>query len=490
MIESLLDTLATPGREREIFCNRTLNLRSIRAIGYDMDYTLIHYNTDAWERRAYEFVKAKLADRGWPVKGLEYQPDSVIRGLMIDKECGNIIMVNRFGYVKQASHGSRMLPYDEQRRIYSRTVVDFKSGRYVFLNTLFSMSEACMFAQMVDKLDAGEIKEVMGYEDLHRTVHRALDESHAEGMLKEAILAEPEAYIDHDPDTVRALRDQRLAGKKLVLITNSDWSYTRRVMEAAFDKQMPQGQTWRDLFDLVIVSSRKPSFFDSSNPAFEVVQDEEGLLSPVGIKGLEEGKVYVGGNARLVENLYGIAGEQILYVGDHMYADVQVSKNLLRWRTALILRELEPEIRALAEFKEDQSELTQLMLEKEEVETRFNRLRLIYQRMQDEGTPDKDLNTLADELDKLRRALTRQDKQIGPMAQAYGTLSNPNWGLVMRAGNDKSLLARQVEGYADIYMSRVSNFLYATPYAYLRSKRSTLPHDREDASLSEMGESN
>ena len=29
---------------RGVFCNRTLNLRSIRAIGYDMDYTLVHYH--------------------------------------------------------------------------------------------------------------------------------------------------------------------------------------------------------------------------------------------------------------------------------------------------------------------------------------------------------------------------------------------------------------------------------------------------------------
>jgi len=47
----------------------------------------------------------------------------------------------------------------------------------------------------------------------------------------------------------------------------------------------------------------------------------------------------------------------------------------------------------------------------------------------------------------------------------------------MRAGNDKSLLARQVERYADIYTSRVSNFLSYSPFAYLRSRRGTLPHD-------------
>ncbi len=47
----------------------------------------------------------------------------------------------------------------------------------------------------------------------------------------------------------------------------------------------------------------------------------------------------------------------------------------------------------------------------------------------------------------------------------------------MRAGNDKSLLTRQVERSADIYTSRVSNFLLRTPFAFLRSPRGSMPHD-------------
>jgi len=46
--------------ERGVFCNRTLNLRSTRAIGYDMDYTLVHYHVAEWERRAYEYVRRKF----------------------------------------------------------------------------------------------------------------------------------------------------------------------------------------------------------------------------------------------------------------------------------------------------------------------------------------------------------------------------------------------------------------------------------------------
>ena len=47
----------------------------------------------------------------------------------------------------------------------------------------------------------------------------------------------------------------------------------------------------------------------------------------------------------------------------------------------------------------------------------------------------------------------------------------------MRAGNDKSLYARQVERYADIYTSRVSNFLHTTPFVFFRAPRGSLPHD-------------
>ncbi len=31
-----------PSPERRIYSNRTLNLRSVKAVGFDMDYTLVH----------------------------------------------------------------------------------------------------------------------------------------------------------------------------------------------------------------------------------------------------------------------------------------------------------------------------------------------------------------------------------------------------------------------------------------------------------------
>ena len=57
---------------RGLFCNRTLNLRGIQAIGYDMDYTLIHYHMRKWEKRAYTFIRAGLQAKGWPVDDLQF----------------------------------------------------------------------------------------------------------------------------------------------------------------------------------------------------------------------------------------------------------------------------------------------------------------------------------------------------------------------------------------------------------------------------------
>src|SRR3954468_24314462 len=113
---SAVDTAFAPiPRARGIFCNRTLNLRSIRAVGYDMDYTLIHYRTEAWERRAFQHLQRQPAPAGFPVGPLTFHPTFAIRGLILDLELGNLIKCNRFGYVKRAFHGTKALDYEAQR---------------------------------------------------------------------------------------------------------------------------------------------------------------------------------------------------------------------------------------------------------------------------------------------------------------------------------------------------------------------------------------
>jgi HAD superfamily 5'-nucleotidase-like hydrolase len=468
-----------PPHERGIFCNRTLNLRSIKAIGYDMDYTLIHYHSAVWERAAYEHCRQHLIDKGWPVADLEFDPLLVSRGLIVDTELGNLIKANRFGFVKRAMHGIRHVEWEEQRNVYARTIVDLSEQRWVFLNTLFSLSEGCIFSQLVDLLDQRLLPGVMGYEDLYRQVRSALDRLHADGRLKAEILTTSDRYVMHDPEVATTLLDQKNAGKKLLLITNSEWSYTTAMMSAAFDPFLPKGMRWRDLFDVVIVGARKPEFFTTRSPLFEVVS-EDGLLKPA-VAGLHEKSVFLGGSAAQVEHFLGVSGYEILYVGDHMFGDVHVTKDVLRWRTALILRELEDEIRALDAFWATEQRLGALMAQKEELEAEACGIRLALQRHRSHSPASKvepgEVGTMTGRLTEIRSQTEALDAEIAPMARAAGELFNPNWGPLMRAGNDKSHLARQMESYADIYTSRVSNLLYTTPYAFLRSPRGSLPHD-------------
>jgi len=462
---------------RGMYCNRTLNMRRIGAIGYDMDYTLIHYRVEDWERRAFEYVQDKLAERGWPVEDLAFTPELITRGLVVDVEQGNLLKANRFGYVVRAFHGTHPLDFDEQRRLYGRHFVDLHDSRYAFLNTLFSISAGSMYAHLVDRMDAGELPSSLGYTSLYRQVRSSTDEAHMEGQLKGEIVADPDHFVELDPSLPLALLDQQNAGKKLMVITNSEWPYTQAMMSYAFDRFLPGDMTWRHLFELVLVAARKPSFFEGRNPALEIL-DDEGTLKPH-IGALASGQCYFGGNAGQVEECLGLSGDQILYVGDHMYSDVSVTKSLMRWRTALILRELEHDLAAEQQLAAGQRQLSELMGDKQRAEQRHCQLRLSIQRKkQGYGpAPDESIAAAQRQMHELRDEMKALDERIGPLAAAASQASNPNWGLLMRAGNDKSMLARMVERSADVYTSRVSNFCWATPFAYLRAPRGSLPHD-------------
>ncbi|CAM0146427.1 unnamed protein product [Urochloa decumbens] len=439
----------------------------------------------AWEGRAYDYGMDNLKSMGFPVDDLKFDPDLVIRGLVIDKEKGNLVKPDRFGYIKRAMHGTQMLSTPSVSEIYGREFVDLrKESRWEFLNTLFSVSEAVMFMQMVDKLDQGLVPAELGpldYKGLYNAVSKALFRAHVEGQLKREIMAEPERFVEPDPELPLALLDQKEAGKKLLLITNSDYHYTNKMMNHAFNRFLPNDVGWRDLFEMVIVSARKPEFFQLSQPLYEIVTDD-GLMRPC-FKA-NSGGLYSGGSAQMVEKSLDIHGDEILYVGDHIYTDVSQSKVHLRWRTALICRELEDEFDALVQSHGQKEKLVTLLQQKEIVGDLFNQLRLAQQRRSNSRPAQTlaatcmDDQELTESMQKLLIVMQRLDEKIGPMLESDGELFNKRWGWLSRAGLwDKSHLTRQIEKYADIYTSRVSNFLHYTPFMYFQSQEQTLAHD-------------
>ena len=158
-------------------------------------------------------------------------------------------------------------------------------------------------------------------------------------------MQDPLKYVTVDPKYTATLLDQRAAGKKLALITNSDWVYTNTMMHATYDPFLPEGMRWADLFDVVVVSACKPEFFgESRRPVYEIAT-ADGFLREDHKYRL--GRAYAGGNAVLVQRCFQVSGPEMLYVGDHHFTDVNMAKRGLSWRTCLVLQELESEMRAV-----------------------------------------------------------------------------------------------------------------------------------------------
>jgi HAD superfamily 5'-nucleotidase-like hydrolase len=480
--------------QRAVYCSRTLNMRAIQAIGYDMDYTLVHYDVDAWEGRAYSYGMQSLNEMGVPVEGLQFDSSLIIRGLILDTALGNIVKADRFGIVKRAMHGTRMLSPAEVRNSYGRETVSLRNeSRWVFLNTLFSVSEAAMFAQLCERLDSGMIAHHVcppSYSELYKLVSKALFLAHVEGKLKAEIVQDPAKFIKPDPELAQTLLDQRAAGKSLLLITNSDLEYTDAVMSYTHEPYLPQGMKWRDMFDYIIINARKPDFFKGTGALYEVVTPD-GLMRPA--HSLRRGGIYCGGSAKMVEQALELSGENFLYVGDHIYSDAARRFLNLSWRTCLVIRELEEEIEAFASGREHRAALTEALKKKDLVGDAFNNLRLGRQRAfmganarsshaDGPAIPAEDEQRVNEALAQLIAVMERLDDVIGPAIEQDGSDFNQRWGFLSRAGvNDRSQLLSQIERYADIYTSRVSNFLRYSPFVYFRSPTQSMAHDRPTA---------
>jgi hypothetical protein len=71
--------------------------------------------------------------------------------------------------------------------------------------------------------------------------------------------------------------------------------------------------------------------------------------------------------------------------------------------------------------------------------------------------------------DETEERLTRRTQQVD---EAF----NPYWGSSFAERHNTSRFGVQVEDYACVYTSRVSNFRYLSPSQYLRSPHGFLPH--------------
>ena len=473
---------------QKIFVNRSLNMGNIRAIGFDMDHTLAIYNREAFEALAFRATLQKFIAAGYPaeLESLKFKPEFLMRGLLVDMDRGNILKVDSHKYVKIAFHGHTRLDKETRHKLYNSE--SFKAYEFLSMDSFFALSEVQLFAEIVDYMSTNPGKIQKSFREVYADLRQFIDKSHADGSIKNEVLSNPEKFFIRDKHLATALIRTMDAGKHLFLLTNSNWTYTDAVMKFVLGEASSDFPDWRQYFRYVIVGSGKPGFFTGTQPFYEVVTQSTLLTASNGE--LQPGKVYQGGNAQLLQNLTGFRGDEILYVGDHIYGDIIRSKGSVNWRTVLVVEELEKELLKIEELRPALQQIYAKISAREicDEELQILRSKIASNARQakiatDRGDNHRVRHLLTENEKNLKNAhekqafLSESDEQIKQAIAEREANIHPVWGGLMKVGLERSRFANQVESYACVYTSRASNLRFYSPFKRFTSSHDILPHE-------------
>jgi 5'-nucleotidase len=464
--------------DRRVYTNRSLRMDQIEWVGFDMDYTLAIYRQAEIDRLSIAATVKKLVDRGYPPELLEATYDEAlpVRGIIIDKLHGNLLKMDRFKYVAKAFHGSRELSRDRRRELYQQQKVRVESDRYYWVDTLYALPEAAVYAGAVDFFDARG--DQVDYGQLFVDIRESIDEAHRDGAIVDVIERDLPRFVQRDADLATTLHRLRSAGKKLFVLTNSRAGYTESMMTYLLGGAMQEYPTWRHFFDVAVVAASKPAFFVERRPFYEFrgVGEESTRASR-----FERLKLYEGGNIAEFERLIGATGDNVLYVGDHIYGDILRSKKDTAWRTVMIVQEMEAELRAAAAGQKEFAELDRVEVRRErlldELRVRQARLKSI-EREEDEPREESPWRAEKRAIEGIRQSLREDEDRARALERAADDRFHRYWGSIFKQGVEVSLFGDQVEEYACLYTTRVSNLGRYSPTHYFRSPRDLMPHER------------
>ena len=471
--------LAALRPQQRVYVNRSLRMESVEWVGFDMDYTLAIYRQDEIDKLSIEATVKKLVDRGYPPFLAEARFDTrfAIRGLLIDKKLGHVLKMDRYRYVGRAYHGMKELDREVRHALYETRKVRVTGARYHWIDTLYALPEAAVYAGAVDVLDAYGVH--VDYQQLFDDIRECIDEAHRDGSIVDVIANDLPRFVERDPLLAATLHRLRSAGKKLFLLTNSRWAYTDRMMRYLLHGALPEYASWRQYFDVVSVAAGKPTFFTEKRPFLERAVDgpTEGTNPAYA---LERGRVYEQGNLRDFERMIGAYGDAILYVGDHIFGDILRSKKDSAWRTVLVVQEMDWELQAMTRTQDDVATIDSLARRHERMqdELRFHqgRYRSLTRKGSREGA-GREAEEARRAIEGLKAALRAQEAQAREMSRRAQETFHPYWGSLFKQGVELSSFGDQVERYACLYTSRASNLAHYSPMYMYRSPRDLMPHE-------------
>eukprot|EP00092_Neocalanus_flemingeri_P013163 GFUD01014182.1.p1 GENE.GFUD01014182.1~~GFUD01014182.1.p1 ORF type:complete len:513 (+),score=133.50 GFUD01014182.1:219-1541(+) len=421
-----------------------------------MDYTLCEYYPE-FDELAFTLAKRFIVDNlGYPeeVLDIEYNPQFPVRCLWFDRNTGNLLKVDQFGKILDCCHGFRILKSEEIKSIYPGKIQRKDDKRIFVMNTVFNLAETYLVAALINHFECKEDTvctatgwvrdgQEVTFAKVFKDLRAAIDDMHVTSLLlKKTCLANLTKYVKKDDRLPVMLARIKSGGRKTFLLTNSDWWYTRQIMNFLLGKEDQKDQDfWMSYFDLVVVDACKPRFFSTGTP-LQRVETTSSTLLPLSAC-LPGPEVYSGGDHITITTMLGAKGPDVIYAGDHLLADVIKCRKLCEWRTLLIIPELSHEL-----------EVTQ------------KNVGLLSQLSKMEAL-------IADnpELGELKMQLW---ETVNKLKQDFG-----GSGSLFRSGSKLSYFGSQVMIWADVYTGSVSSLAgYELEHRFV-TDTVKLPHERD-----------
>ncbi|TVU09583.1 hypothetical protein EJB05_43067, partial [Eragrostis curvula] len=328
-----------------IYVNKNVKLDDLQVYGFDYDYTLSHYS-EHLQCLIYDLAKKHLVNElKYPESCLQFEYDRTfpIRGLYYDRQKGCLLKLDFFGSIEPDGcfFGRRKLSLSEIKELYgTRHIGRDQALQLVGLMDVFCFSEACLLADIVQHfVDAKlEFDACYVYEDVNQSIQHV----HRSGLIHRKILSEPQKFLKKNSQVFRFLKMLKDKGKKLFLLTNSPFYFVDGGMRYLLEDQHFDGNSWRELFDVVIAQANKPTFYNSDHP-FRVYDTQKDTLAFSAVDKFLPNQVYYHGCLKSFLQITNWRGSEVIYFGDHLLSDLR-GPSKAGWRTAAVIRELEDEI--------------------------------------------------------------------------------------------------------------------------------------------------
>jgi len=462
----------------DVFVNNEVNLNHVDVYGFDYDWTLCCYAEEALQSLIYDLTKQYLLDQmNYPTvfsTYSSYDPQFAIRGLCFDIKKGLLLKISTLNNVVQncVFFGRKRLSLDEILIHYGGTLHIPKSYQLQYLRNLydlFCLPETCLISDIIQFFvdDGTPFDPSYVYQD----VTTAVNAIHTNGSLHYNIMRDLPKYLEKTKNgelgqLLKMIKDN---GKRLFLLTNSPFFFINTGLEYILSPK------WRDLFDIIITSADKPSFF-SSNKQFRSVDPSSSRCKWTPISELKHGEIYCQGSLKELTRLTNWKGHKVIYFGDHLNVDLSEHAKNHGWRTGMVISEIQREINVRNSKEYQELELELLPLEERLMKDPLLRIEPSFSFGSsnevlccNSATPTSVIAIDDSEEETLE---ARRKELLFKMSELF----NHNFGSIFQGVEDSSLFASDLVILADIYTSRVENFLrYPANHRFYRKRN--LPHE-------------